>query len=440
MTGMECPLAAELLGAINRYQAVAMLDPFLPLRYLESADHRVVVVTATPSVTVRRALTGYLYLPTQVRDKKLRNALGGRLVIVDLSSCDAEHINALIEESQDLNAAGHRILAVLEVGVQPRDGLCIAPPRLRQIECCRKADGHGVCQCDDQYQLSVRELLEIYSTTRAGQAARRWAESSPETRDRARQALEDAFENQSRSACVEVEMSPPDRVLPELAALGIRRGSSGWLVPRGRRGVLIRFAHHPAVAVRSESEPITYMLESAQEPTVAMEYNNSALPGWNGHDSLMPATADREPRIFIVHGHTRYHEVARFLSGSTGHDPLVLDEQANKGQILLQKFETNASQVDFAVVLLTADDVARLASSPSEQLIPRARQNVVMELGWFWAKLGGEKIAVLLEEGVEKPSDIEGLVYIKFDTDGAWKLKLSKELQQAGIRCNPTLT
>jgi predicted nucleotide-binding protein len=58
---------------------------------------------------------------------------------------------------------------------------------------------------------------------------------------------------------------------------------------------------------------------------------------------------------------------------------------------------------------------------------------VIFELGFFFGKLGREHVCVLLEEGVEQPSDIAGLVYVSADASGSWKYSLGRELQASGI-------
>lgn len=91
-------------------------------------------------------------------------------------------------------------------------------------------------------------------------------------------------------------------------------------------------------------------------------------------------------KVFLVHGHDEAVKecVARFLE-KLDLQPIILHEQPNKGQTVIEKFEAN-SNVGFAVVLLTPDDVGRATSE--KKLKPRARQNVVLELGYFFAKLG----------------------------------------------------
>jgi predicted nucleotide-binding protein len=137
--------------------------------------------------------------------------------------------------------------------------------------------------------------------------------------------------------------------------------------------------------------------------------------------------------IFVVHGHAHgaMHETVRVLERATGLEVIVLHEQPNSGRTILEKFEDFATDASYAVVLLTADDVGSAAAIKTSN--PRGRQNVIFELGFFFGKLGRNRVAVLIHEGVEKPSDIDGLVYITLDSSGAWKQALARELRSAKI-------
>lgn len=136
-------------------------------------------------------------------------------------------------------------------------------------------------------------------------------------------------------------------------------------------------------------------------------------------------------RIFIVHGHDAEarETVARFIS-SIGLEPVILHEQANRGRTVIEKVEAN-SDVGFAIVLLTPDDYGR--SKNNEKLEPRARQNVLLELGYFIAKLGRERVCALKRGEVDIPSDFAGVVWEAFDDNGAWKQSLGRELEAAGL-------
>lgn len=137
-------------------------------------------------------------------------------------------------------------------------------------------------------------------------------------------------------------------------------------------------------------------------------------------------------KIFIVHGHNEAakHKIARFIE-SLDLRATILDEQPSKGQTIIDKFEEHADEAGFAIVLLTADDVGA-PKNEIDELKPRARQNVILELGYFLQGLGRERIRVLYEEGVELPSDIYGISYIPMDEYGAWKMKLAQEMASVG--------
>jgi len=141
-----------------------------------------------------------------------------------------------------------------------------------------------------------------------------------------------------------------------------------------------------------------------------------------------PAVNSR--KIFIVHGHD--HEakegVARFLE-KLGLEPIILHEQPSSGRTVIEKFETYSGDIAFAVVLLTPDDVG---GSSRENIKPRARQNVILELGYFLGRLGRIRVCALYKGDVELPSDYQGVLYVDLD-DSAWKAKLAQELVEAKL-------
>jgi predicted nucleotide-binding protein len=143
-------------------------------------------------------------------------------------------------------------------------------------------------------------------------------------------------------------------------------------------------------------------------------------------------TKAQSKSVFIVHGHDEAmkQSVARFIS-DVGLTPVVLHEQPNRGQTIIEKFEQNAAQAGFAVVLMSPDDVGASVAKPRSKRF-RARQNVVVELGYFTGVLGRSRISVLVSHDVEIPSDYMGLVYTPFDPGGAWRLTLANELRASG--------
>ncbi|MDZ4329908.1 MAG: nucleotide-binding protein, partial [Flavobacterium sp.] len=138
-------------------------------------------------------------------------------------------------------------------------------------------------------------------------------------------------------------------------------------------------------------------------------------------------------KVFVIHGHDALArtEVARTLE-KLELDAIVLHEQPNEGKTVIEKFERDASQVSFAVAILTPDDTGYPINKPDEAK-SRARQNVILELGYFSGILGRSNVAVLYKGDVEIPSDYLGVVYIHMDNGGAWQYTLSKELKTAGL-------
>lgn len=156
-------------------------------------------------------------------------------------------------------------------------------------------------------------------------------------------------------------------------------------------------------------------------------------------DDAPPAPASLPPpppdshKVFLVHGRdtAAQQSVARFLE-HLGLQPIILSERPNGGKTLIEKFEREANNVGYAVVLFTPDDIGGLQSADEQQA--RARQNVIFELGFFAGRLGRERVCILTAPDVEIPSDIFGLGYVPFNALSAdWQIGLVKELKNAGF-------
>lgn len=145
------------------------------------------------------------------------------------------------------------------------------------------------------------------------------------------------------------------------------------------------------------------------------------------------AAPSKGQRVFVVHGHDEavLHEVARFLE-RLEQDVVILREQANQGRTIIEKFEDFAD-VGFAIVLLTPDDRGGPMATPYEQQRARARQNVILELGYFLGRLGRNRVCALYRENVEIPSDYSGVLYVRLDDAGGWRLALAKEMKAAEL-------
>jgi predicted nucleotide-binding protein len=150
------------------------------------------------------------------------------------------------------------------------------------------------------------------------------------------------------------------------------------------------------------------------------------------------STAGAPPRrVFVVHGHddATKETVAGFIR-RLGLEPVILHEQTSRGRTLITKLREEAADVGFAVVVMTPDDVGKATDAAEHK--PRARQNVVFELGFFIGTLQPARVAALVSGGIELPSDYQGVVYIPVD-GGNWRGPLAKELLAAGFEFDARL-
>ncbi len=142
----------------------------------------------------------------------------------------------------------------------------------------------------------------------------------------------------------------------------------------------------------------------------------------------------RGASIFLVHGRDEgvKHEVARFID-HLELKTVILHEQPDRGRTIIEKFVDHAAEVGYAIVLMTGDDRGGLTGENIEVQRPRARQNVILELGFFLGALGRENVCVLHQKGVDIPSDYSGVLFVLLDPNGAWKMKLAQEMKSAGL-------
>lgn len=165
---------------------------------------------------------------------------------------------------------------------------------------------------------------------------------------------------------------------------------------------------------------------AAVDPALAGQKPHSHEGSRAAH-TPMPGT-----RVFLVHGRDdgTKQAVARFLT-TLGLDPVILHERPNGGRTIIEKFEEEA-EVTYAIALFTPDDVGALAAEPTA-LSPRARQNVVLEFGFFLGRLSRRRACALVKGTVELPSDYDGVLFVPFDEQGAWRFLLAREMMAAGM-------
>lgn len=151
--------------------------------------------------------------------------------------------------------------------------------------------------------------------------------------------------------------------------------------------------------------------------------------------------------VFVVHGHhvSSLNEVDAYLT-ELGIKTIVLSRIAGPAQSLFQKFLSSSTSARFAIVILTADDMGASliqydAAGVGEKALQfRARQNVILELGFFYGYLGWEHVFVVFLNpdrvfpNFERPSDLEGVIFDAIDVTGSWRNSLAEKLVEAGFK------
>lgn len=181
-----------------------------------------------------------------------------------------------------------------------------------------------------------------------------------------------------------------------------------------------------------------HVLNTESSPSVT---KNSQHSSSNSPIPIQVESKASSNKVFIVHGRDEAMKqtVARWLE-RIKLDTVILHEQTNAGQTIMEKFINN-SDVGCAVVLLTPDDMGITVGNLTDKPKPRARQNVIFEMGFFIGKLGRKHVFVLYPptKDFEIHSDFAGVIYIEYDRpDGAWRGYLAKELLELGYKIDTT--
>jgi hypothetical protein len=125
------------------------------------------------------------------------------------------------------------------------------------------------------------------------------------------------------------------------------------------------------------------------------------------------------PRMLIIHGRSDdWKQLREWLHGELHLSRVtVMGEEVAVGQSMPEKFEELASAVDGAIAVATPDDEGRLRVDGASALQTRARQNVWLEVGWFWGRLGRRRVMILCREEIEVPSDLRGVELYRYQSD-----------------------
>jgi len=156
----------------------------------------------------------------------------------------------------------------------------------------------------------------------------------------------------------------------------------------------------------------------------------SEIEGTTSIKSSSTKISTINPIVFIIHGHDEEmkRSVQLFLNRAELQD-IVLHEQPDKSRTVIEKLIEESENAGYVIALLSPDDVQGDGTL-------RARQNVILEIGYFIGKLGRDKVRLLKRGDTDVPSDLQGILYDTYDTAGAWRVKLAKEMKAAGLPVN----
>jgi len=148
-------------------------------------------------------------------------------------------------------------------------------------------------------------------------------------------------------------------------------------------------------------------------------------------NKIVDPQKQRKDKIFIVHGHDEQSKsILDEMLKEMGFETIILHQKANEGKTIIEKLEKYADEVAYAFILLTPDD---FGGASKAELNSRARQNVILELGYFFGKLGRENVCCLYKSDVELPSDMHGILYLPFSkSPEECHRQILKELKNVG--------
>lgn len=154
------------------------------------------------------------------------------------------------------------------------------------------------------------------------------------------------------------------------------------------------------------------------------------------------APRDDRTKIFVVHGHdTQALEQLELVLRRLGLDPYILQNNDGESKTLIEALEQQIyKQAAFGIVLLTPDDYGYPKGKSDADRQPRARQNVILELGMVLASLGRERMVLLKKGALELPTDVNGVIYLEFNEHvKEVAVKLATRMKGAGIEIDDAL-
>ncbi|MDN3403431.1 nucleotide-binding protein [Pseudoalteromonas sp. APC 3213] len=157
----------------------------------------------------------------------------------------------------------------------------------------------------------------------------------------------------------------------------------------------------------------------------------------------LAASVAQQKQVFVVHGHDEVSkEQLELVLHKLGIDHFILANSGGGGLTIIEALEAkighNSNATSFGIVLMTPDDMGYALGAGADNIQPRARQNVVLEMGMLISSIGRANIAILVKGHLERPSDADGILYLAFNNHVKEIVpRLAGRLKESGFVLNP---
>ncbi|WP_375660657.1 TIR domain-containing protein [Bartonella sp. CL71SXKL] len=206
--------------------------------------------------------------------------------------------------------------------------------------------------------------------------------------------------------------------------------SRGYQIKTSEGGVINWYESTGTINVQGKESAVTNLEKALVKHIQETSTNPSPKTASN--------TLESSPKkIFIVHGHDRtaLKQLTSILN-DFNLEPYILQNTGGNGLTIIEALEKGICSdfIKFGIVLLTPDDIGYAKSAGKKAAQPRARQNVIFEMGMLMSALSRKNVAILKKQDLELPSDINGIIYLPFKEHVKETLKdLSHRLCEAGF-------
>jgi predicted nucleotide-binding protein len=190
------------------------------------------------------------------------------------------------------------------------------------------------------------------------------------------------------------------------------------------------------------SKTIQFQGDKAAAAEFSEVFFGVSVDGKSGGPVLKKPVAETEKKIFIVHGHdTAALEQLELVLRRLGLAPYILQNNDGQSRTLIEALEQQIyDQSAFGIILMTPDDYGYQKSKDDTDRRPRARQNVILEMGMIMASLGRERMVILKKGNLEMPSDVNGIIYLEFNEHvKEVAAKLAQRIKNSGIEIDDKL-